>query len=101
MRAVADDGPAKAAGIQGNDIITKIDGIDISSNEDLIDIVNSKEAGDKLSITLYRQGDILEVTLTIEERNQSALEQPAESQSNSQQSHQDGNNVFPWFGWGN
>ena len=101
VRAVADDGPAKAAGIQGNDIITKIDGIDISSNEDLIDIVNSKEAGDKLSITLYRQGDILEVTLTIEERNQSALEQPAESQSNSQQSHQDGNNVFPWFGWGN
>lgn len=52
------DGPAKEAGIQAEDILTKVNGEDISDQE--IDTVVDKikgEAGTEVTITVYRSSD--------------------------------------------
>ena len=50
--------------------------------------------GDVLTLTVYRQGSTLELTLTVGEQIQSALEQ----EENAQQSQS--NQFFPGWGYG-
>jgi serine protease Do len=62
---VADGSPAAKAGLELEDIITKIDGEAVTENGDIVSKVQSAKAGDKLQLTVKR-GDSekqLEVTL--------------------------------------
>ena len=62
---VADGSPAAKAGLELEDIITKIDGQAVTENGDIVSKVQSAKAGDKLQLTVKR-GDSekqLEVTL--------------------------------------
>ena len=95
IQAVTEDSPAEAAGLLENDIITGVNGVEISSSSDLVDIVGAASIGDTLSLTVYRQGEILELTIEVGEQIQSAL---AEKESQPQQSMQQlPSNIFPWF----
>ncbi|HBN85682.1 MAG TPA: peptidase S1 [Clostridiales bacterium] len=51
---VTADSPAKLAGLKVNDIITKADGKEIKTGNELIEIVNKKSPGDVISIEYYR-----------------------------------------------
>lgn len=102
IMSVTEGAPAEAAGLQVNDIITKVDGTEISSGNELVDIVSASSPGDTLTLTVYRQGETLELTIEIGENIQSAL--GAETQSSTQQQQQNGQSgMFPWgsFGYGN
>ncbi len=77
---VEEDGPAAKAGLQENDIITKVNDKDITSADDLIDAVGATAAGDELKVTIYRQGETLTLTVTVEENRQSALEEEEDNQ---------------------
>jgi putative serine protease PepD len=59
------DEPAGKAGLQVNDVITKLDGKTIESGDDLSSIVDGKKPGDKLAVTYVRNGDTHTVTVTL------------------------------------
>ena len=85
VRSVTDGAPAAQAGLQANDIITAVDGTEISGSNDLVQIVTAKKAGDTLKFSVYRQGQTLELTVTVAEQKQSALEGSSDTQQSQQQ----------------
>ena len=95
VKSVAEGGPAEEAGLQVNDIITHIDGEQITGSNDLVKRVGDAAVGDKLTLTVYRQGSTLELTLTVGEKIQSALEE----EQTQTDSRQQGGFGFP-FGFG-
>ena len=52
----------------GGDIITKIDGKEIEGMEDVISTVNSAQPGDEVTLTILRDGNERDVTVTLGER---------------------------------
>ncbi len=63
--AVSDGGPAADAGIQENDIITKIDGEQVISADGLIIALREHEVGDKVTLTVVRDSKEREVEVTL------------------------------------
>ena len=51
---ISDDSPLKDTDIQEGDIITAVDGIEISSFQDVYDILSDHKAGDKITLKIYR-----------------------------------------------
>lgn len=58
--------PAAKAGIQKGDVITGIDGTDITTMEKLNEIKNAKNVGDKITLKIHRQNKDIEIKLTLE-----------------------------------
>jgi serine protease Do len=56
---VAPDSGAEAAGVQQGDVILSVDGEDITSNEQLGEIVRDHEPGDTIEIVVEREGEAL------------------------------------------
>ena len=63
--AVSDGGPAADAGIQENDIITKIDGEQVTSADGLIIALREHGVGDKVTLTVVRDSKEREVEVTL------------------------------------
>ncbi len=85
VKGVAEDGPAAKAGLQVNDIITHINGEAISGSADVVSVVNNSAPEDVLKLTVYRQGNTLELTLTIGEQIQSAKQENTQAQNQQPQ----------------
>ncbi|MGM0219349.1 S1C family serine protease [Enterococcus sp. AZ126] len=83
VRSVQTATPADKAGLERYDVITKIDGEDISSVTDLQSALYKKKVGDKMKVTFYRDGkeQSVDIDLTID---QSALKQNSSNSENSQ-----------------
>ena len=75
VKDVTKDGPADKAGIQVNDIVTAVNGEAITDRHDLSQTVGAAQVGEELTLTVYRQGETLDVTVTVEEKTESALPQ--------------------------
>ena len=84
--SVTEGGPAEKAGLQANDIITAVDGKEISGKSGLSSLIADCAAGDKLTLSVYRQGQTLTVTVTVGEQTTSAL---ANQQQQQQQTMPD------------
>ena len=91
--SVVADSPAEAAGLQANDIITHINGTAISGSDALGSFISSSQAGDTLKLTVYRQGQTMELTVTVGEHIQSAL-----GEDNNSSNSQSGIQGFPGRG---
>lgn len=65
VSAVAEDSGAAKAGIEEGDIITKLDDTAITSSTELVLAVRSHKVGDKVSITLNRDGKEKTVEVTL------------------------------------
>ena len=65
--SVTEGGAADKAGLQPQDVITAIDGNEIKTTEELNDNKNEHDAGDQVVLTIVRQGQRLDVTVTLEE----------------------------------
>jgi S1-C subfamily serine protease len=83
VQKVTPDGPAADAGLQagdatvgiegaqvkaGGDVITAIDGKTITGMEDLISVVNAKQPGDTVTLTVLRDGSSHDVTVKLADR---------------------------------
>jgi S1-C subfamily serine protease len=94
IERVVPDGPADDAGLRGatgegtiggqtfpvgGDVITQVDGRDVEGMEDVISAVNEHDSGDRVDITVVRDGDEQVFTVTLGKRPsqvQGALGQP-------------------------
>ncbi|WP_406061875.1 trypsin-like peptidase domain-containing protein [Streptomyces sp. NBC_01077] len=63
--SVTSGGPAAKAGLQPGDVITKVDGQRVHNGEELIVKIRAHRPGDKLELTLTRDGKELTKTLTL------------------------------------
>ena len=88
VKEVAADGPAAAGGLEVNDIITHINGNEITGSGDLVSIVGETAPGDVLRFTVYRRGNTIELTVIVAEKVQSAQPQQQNTQSQIPQ--------YPW-----
>ncbi len=75
VQSVTEGGPASAAGLAAGDIITQVNGQEIAGSDDLVSLVQGANPGDIMNLTVYRQGNILNLTVTIDEQRQDALAQ--------------------------
>ena len=64
-------GPAEKAGLQAGDRIVSVDGTEIASKDDLGTLMQKHAAGDTLSITIARDGQMQTVNVTLGEKTAS------------------------------
>jgi len=62
---VVEDSPAESAGIRSGDIIIEVDGLKTSSAAQLRSRIGIREIGDKVRLTILRNGDPLQLTVKI------------------------------------
>ena len=71
---VSPDGPAERAGLQKNDIMVSIRGVDLapgaagSDGQTVFDVMNETEAGEELAISVIRDGEKWDYMVTAERR---------------------------------
>ena len=81
VNSVVEGAPAQTAGLQRSDIITAVNGNAIENADDLVSIVADANPGDVLVFTVYRQGNTLEISVTVGENIQSATQQETTPQT--------------------
>ena len=97
---------AERAGIQPKDIIIGVGEYTVEGNSTLQNALRKFKAGDTTTITVYRAGAVVELTITFDERpqdpNASLEQQPQQSgEMPSSGSYEDWYNYFfPFFGGG-
>lgn len=64
--SVIDGSPAQKAGLKEKDIITKIDGTSIDEKNSLVSLVSRKAVGEKVELTVVRDGKEQKITVTLE-----------------------------------
>ncbi len=87
IQTVTEGGPAETAGLQVGDIITKFGDTKITGRSDLSAAIDRCKIGDTLTLTVYRQGQTLEISVTVGEQIQSTT---PEKEENSSQGN------YPW-----
>lgn len=63
------EGPANLAGLQPNDIIVSLEGTAVGTVEELTNIIKSHKAGDKLDMTVWREGQEYRAKVTVGDLN--------------------------------
>ncbi len=64
--AIISGSPAEKAGLKEKDIITKIDGTSIDEKNSLVSLVSRKAVGEKVELTVVRDGKEQKITITLE-----------------------------------
>jgi putative serine protease PepD len=94
VERVLSGGPADDAGIKGatgeatiagqsfpvgGDIITKVDGKEVSGMNDVISIVNGKNPGDEITLTVFRDGQQKDLPVKLGDRPANVQDQSSSS----------------------
>ena len=105
--AILDGSGADNGGLQVGDIITAVNGTEVSGSSDLQSAVSEFSAGDTVTLSIYRNGETTTVDVTLDEENtdrnaamdELQQEYSASQQKQYQQQQQQGG-YFQWpFGW--
>lgn len=67
IQEIIESSPADKAGIEAGDIITKIDGQSVSEEKKISAVIQSKKAGDKITLEVWADGKTRTTTATLEE----------------------------------
>ena len=70
VRSIEEDSPAEKAGLQENDIITHVNGEEITGSADLKKFVTQSAPGDQLELKVWRNSKTIDVTVTVGENIQ-------------------------------
>ena len=85
VAGVSTNSPAQEAGLQEGDVITSVNGEAITGSSDLKSKISSSEVGDILSLEVYRNGETIQINVTVGEQNttsnSSSLEESRSSSS--------------------
>lgn len=74
VASVSKGGPAEKAGLEVGDIITKLDDQAIGSMDEMIQLMESKNIGDTITLTYVRDGQENTATVTIGDKTQMSFE---------------------------
>ncbi len=69
IQDVTSGGPADKAGIRPDDVVRKVDGKAVFSNDDLLSAIASHRPGDKVELEVFRKGKTFTTTATLAERD--------------------------------
>jgi serine protease Do len=83
VESVEENSPASTAGLKQSDIITKIEGTEVTSVSELNKIKYTYNIGDTITLTIYRDGSEQDISLTLAE----TPEETEESSSNTNQNN--------------
>ena len=75
--SVVEGGPAAEAGLKENDIIYTVNGKEITTSDELVEMVSDSAAGDKLLLGVYRDKNPIEIEVTVGSRQQPAITEAA------------------------
>jgi len=67
IKSVEKGGPADKAGIQGKDIIRKVNGVAVKNNIDVVRAISTKAPGSKLTLSIWRKGVDKDYAVTVAE----------------------------------
>lgn len=67
IKSVEDFSPAEKAGLKAGDVIIKADGKSITTMDELNEIKNSHQIGDTMTLTVNRNGNNKDISVTLEE----------------------------------
>lgn len=70
VEGIVEGGAASKTDIKRGDVILKIDGKEINQSNELQSYVASKSAGQNVQVTIFRDGQTMERTVTLKERNE-------------------------------
>lgn len=84
VTSVQPGGPSAKAGVQPGDIVIEFNGQEISDSNHLIRLVGDTPVGIKVPLTVWRNGDVVELSLTTAERI-FEVPQPANAPSDPEQ----------------
>ena len=107
VQAILDGSGADKGGLQVGDIITAVNGTEVADTSALQEAVKDNKAGDTVTFSVYRDGNTVEVPVTLDEENQereAAMDELYEQyqeqqQAQQQQQPQNGGSFFWPFGW--
>lgn len=86
VRTIEENSPASQANLKVGDIITKLNGDKVTSIEQLNRLKNTHPIGDTITLTVIRNGEEIEVQVTLGETPEAEIEeQPEINQNNYQQ----------------
>ena len=68
VRSTEKDSPAEKSGLLANDIITHVNGKQITGAADLKQYVTKSKPGDTLKLTVWRNSQTVEITITVGEK---------------------------------
>lgn len=71
ISSVEENSGAAAAGLQSGDMILEVDGQEVSSSSEINEIRDEKKPGDTLKFKISRQGQTIEVDVTLQENTSS------------------------------
>ena len=96
VNSVNADSCADKAGLQQGDIITAVDGEEITTYEELVNAKNQRSAGDEMVLTVYRDGETLTLTVILDEEipTQETDEPQSAETPDAQQGSGNGNQEF-------
>ena len=64
ITAIGEGGPCDGSGLQLSDIIVALDGSPVESTRDMYDLKMNYKPGDKVTVTIYRNGDTYDFEIT-------------------------------------
>lgn len=67
--SVTEGGPSQKAGLQVDDVILALDGVEMTQDE-YVETIRSKTIGDQIVFKINRNGEILEIIVTVGDLNQ-------------------------------
>ena len=65
---------AKEAGFKPGDVVYEVDGHQITSIDDLTSVISAHKVGDKLKYTVVRDGETVNLTITLQEKTKEQLQ---------------------------
>ena len=93
VRSVESESAAEKAGIKVNDIVIGIEGNLIESIEEFNEVKEKYKAGDEITVSVYRDGEIIDKKVTLGE----AIDKNEEQQNNQQQNNGGYDNYREFF----
>lgn len=70
--SVEDDSPADIADLKADDIITAVNGVKVTDSSSLSEVISQGKEGDVVTLTVYRDEEVLEIKVTLGVRQQDA-----------------------------
>ncbi len=93
--SVTSGSPADKAGLKAGDRIVSMDGTEIAQKSDLGTLMQEYSAGDSVTMTIARNGQMQEIHVTLGEKNNETATQTTEEAQNSDGAEESGNNRMP------